>query len=124
MWHAHLVQYTLAFCVCLLIFFNNIYVYKSSYIKFHAVSRTHGVGRGLVLRHSVPHCPPISGGFRVEFGTQRALPGHQRRNEKLNVNEYFISSSGDRTHNQLILQSHFVPLRHDWLQYVYNIYYL
>ena len=40
-----------------------------------------------------------------------------RRNE--NVNKYFISSSGDRTHNQSI--SHFMPLRHDWPQFDVNI---
>ena len=41
----------------------------------------------------------------------------QRSHENINVNEYFTSSNGDRTHNQSILQSHFVPLRHDWPQY-------
>ena len=40
----------------------------------------------------------------------------EQRNENINLNKYFISSSGDRTHNQSILQSHFVPLRHDWPQ--------
>ena len=48
-------------------------------------------------------------------GTQCcALP--RRRSEKLKykyVNKYFTSSSGDRTHNQSILRSHFVPLRYD-----------
>ena len=37
-------------------------------------------------------------------------------NENINVNKYLISSSGDQTHNQSILQSHFVPLRHHWPQ--------
>ena len=40
--------------------------------------------------------------------------------ERRNENKYFTSSSGDRTHNQSVLQSHFVPLRHDWPHY--NIY--
>ena len=38
----------------------------------------------------------------------------ERRNENINLNEYFNSSSGDRTHNQWRLQSHFEPMRHDW----------
>ena len=33
-----------------------------------------------------------------------------------------MSSSGDRTHNQSVLQSHFVPLRRDWPQYTYMFY--
>ena len=37
----------------------------------------------------------------------------ERRNENINVNKHFISSSGDRTHNQSILQPQFVPPRHD-----------
>ena len=41
-----------------------------------------------------------------------STPG--RRNRNINLSKYFISWSGDRTHNQSILQSHFVPLRHDW----------
>ena len=40
----------------------------------------------------------------------------ERNNGKINLSKYFISSSGDRIHNQLVLQSHFVPLRHDWPQ--------
>ena len=38
----------------------------------------------------------------------------ERRNENVNVNKYFFPSSGDLTHNQSILQSHYLPLRHDW----------
>ena len=38
----------------------------------------------------------------------------ERRNGNINLGKYFISSSGARTHNQSVLQSHFVPLRHDW----------
>ena len=52
-------------------------------------------------------------------GTQRRAFAStpERRNENININKYFFSSSGDRTHNQSILQSHFVPRRHD---YTYN----
>ena len=32
-----------------------------------------------------------------------------------------MSSSEDRTHNQSVLQSHFVPLRHDWLLTIYYL---
>ena len=46
--------------------------------------------------------------------TPRLTSTPERRNGKLNLSKYFISSSGDRTHNQSVLQSHFVPLRHDW----------
>ena len=46
---------------------------------------------------------------------RRALPRHQsEENGNIILSKYFISSSGDLTHNQSILQSHFVPLRHDW----------
>ena len=38
---------------------------------------------------------------------RRALPQPERRNENINVNKYFTSSSGDRTLNQSILQTHF-----------------
>ena len=41
----------------------------------------------------------------------------QARNKNINVNKYFISSSEDRTHNQSILKSHLMPLRHDWPQF-------
>ena len=36
------------------------------------------------------------------------------KNINIEINKYFISSSGDQTHIQSILQTHFVPLRHDW----------
>ena len=87
---------------------------KLNQISFTLYPAHSRVGRGnLVLKHSIPH-------FYAEFwrhwvlsgGTQRhALPRHQC--EEMKINKYFISSSGDRTHNQSILQSHFVPLRHD-----------
>ena len=41
-----------------------------------------------------------------------------RRKENINLDEYSLSSSGDRTHNQSRLQSHFVPLRDDWPQFL------
>ena len=41
------------------------------------------------------------------------------RNGNINLSKYFISFSEDRTHNQSVLQSHFVPLRHDWPQFIY-----
>ena len=45
---------------------------------------------------------------------RHALPRHQNEeNGNINFNKYFISSSGNQTHN---LQSHSVPLRHDWPQ--------
>ena len=47
-------------------------------------------------------------------------PGLDTRAKKLKYKcKNFIYSSGDRTHNQSILQSHFVPLRHEWPQYLY-----
>ena len=65
------------------------------------------VGKGnLVLRHSVPHFLPNSGGI--------AKIAPERRNGNIHLSKYFISSSGLRTHNQSVLQSHFVPLRQDW----------
>ena len=46
---------------------------------------------------------------------RRALPRHQSEEiENINLSKYFISSCGDRIHNQSSLQSHLVPLRHDW----------
>ena len=52
--------------------------------------------------------------LRVEW--RNSTPHFTSTPERRNVNKYFISSSGDRTHNQSILQSHFVPLRHNWPQ--------
>ena len=45
-----------------------------------------------------------------------ALNLDTRGNGNINLSKYFISSSGDRTHNQSILKSHLVPLRHYWPQ--------
>ena len=74
------------------------------------------VGRGnLVLKHSVPHFLP-NAGLRVEWqnSTPRLASTPERRNGNIHLSKYFISSSGDRTHNQSVLQSHFVPLHHYW----------
>ena len=46
----------------------------------------------------------------------------ERRNENINVNKYFISSSGCRTYNQPILQSHFGPLWYDWPHHIWCLY--
>ena len=43
--------------------------------------------------------------------------------ERWNENKHFISPSGDRTHNQSRLQSHFVPLRPYWPQ-LFGHYYI
>ena len=52
--------------------------------------------------------------FLWQNSTPRFASTSKRRNENINLNKYFTSSSGDWTRNQSILQSHFVPLRHDW----------
>ena len=47
----------------------------------------------------------------------RFISTPEQGNGNINIiNKYFISSSGDRTHNQSRLQSHFVSLRHEWPQ--------
>ena len=72
----------------------------------HAVCRTQGRQREpSVIRHPVPHFLPNSGGIACWVA-------------ELN----FISSSGDRNHNQSVLQSHLVPRRHDWSQIIWYIY--
>ena len=64
------------------------------------------------------HCVLILEGLRVEW--QNSTPSFastpERRNGNINLSKYFISSSGDRIQNQSVLQSHFMPLRHDWPQ--------
>ena len=56
--------------------------------------------------------------LRVDWqnSTSRCTSVPERKNGNIDLNKYFISSSGDRTHNQSVLQSHFVSLRHDWPQ--------
>ena len=45
----------------------------------------------------------------------------ERKNGNINLSKYFISSSADRTHNQSVLQSHFMSLRHDCPQAYHKI---
>ena len=54
--------------------------------------------------------------LRVEWqnSTPRFTWTPELTNGNINLNKYLISSCGDGTHNQSVLQSHFVPLRHDW----------
>ena len=53
--------------------------------------------KNLVLRHSIPHFPLISGDF---FCLDIKIE------ENIRVYKYFISSSRDRTHNQSRLHLH------------------
>ena len=54
------------------------------------------------------HCV-LSGGTPLRFAS---IP--ERRIGNINLNKHLISSSGYRTYSQSRLQSHFVPLHHDW----------
>ena len=93
----------------------NIDVKKQKKNQIHAVPRTQQGGRGnLVLRHSVPHFLPNSGGIACWVAELNATRHQNEEMKNINLNKYFISSSGDRTHNQSVLQSHLVPLRYDW----------
>ena len=66
------------------------------------------VGKGnLVLRHSVPHVPPHSGGIACSVAELNALLCLDTR--KINLNKYSNSSSGDQTHNQQLLRSALCP---------------
>ena len=57
------------------------------------------------------------------YSTLRFLSTPERKNDLFTfVNKYFVSSSGNRTHNQLILHSHFVPLCYDWPQNILIIF--
>ena len=87
------------------------------YISFTLYPAHSRVGRGnLVLRHSVPQFPPNSGGIAcwAELNNTRFASTPEGRNGNIHLSKYFISSRGDRTHNQSVLQWHFVPLRHGW----------
>ena len=108
-------------CVQFQHFTKSIFTFFFSFTLYPAHSR---VGRGnLVLRHSVPHFLPncVLEALRVEWqnSTPRLTSTPERRNGNINLNKYFISSSGDRTHIQSVLQSHFVPLRHDRPQFTF-----
>ena len=79
--------------------------------QLHAVSRTQQ-GRQKepkVLRQSVPHFCRIREALRVEWQNSTPLFAStpERRNNNINLSKYFISSSGDQTHYQSVLQSHF-----------------
>ena len=83
--------------------------------EFHNHNQLHDVSRTQQGRPSVKTLrPPLSVGrqesvgcleaLRVEWqnSTLRFASTPERRNENINVNKYFISSSGDRTHNQSV----------------------
>ena len=87
---------------------------QQKFISFTLYSAHSRIGRGnLELRHSVSHFPSCvwSGGTQRRALPRRRTPEH--RNKNINVNKYYISSSEYRTQNQSILQTHFVPLRHN-----------
>ena len=92
--------------------------------QLQAVSRT------LQVRQREPSVKILRSPLSVEFRKHCVLSGRTqrracRRHQSgiINSSKYFISSSGDRTHNQSVLQSHFEPLRHDWPQdYVTHAY--
>ena len=91
----------------------NISKKKTNQISFALYPAHSRVGsENLVLRHSVPHSPPSSEGIACWVAELKTVLCLDTRAKKWKY-KYFISSSGDRTHNQLILQSNFVPLRHD-----------
>ena len=56
--------------------------------------------------------------LRVEWqnSTPRLTSTPERRDRNINLSKYFISSSGDRAHNQSVLESYFGSLRRDWPQ--------
>ena len=89
-----------------------IFLHKYHFFhQLHVVSRTQ-LGR-LLLRHSVSHIPPYSESIACWMAELNAVLC-LRSNRNINLNKYFIFSSRDRTHKQSRLQSHFVPLCHDW----------
>ena len=100
-----------------MVFIRLQFIKVSFIISFTLYSAQSRVGRrNLVLRHSVPHFLPILEALRVEWqnSTPRLASTPERRNGNKNLSKYFISSRGDRTHNQSVLQSQFVLLRYDW----------
>ena len=92
--------------------------YIAHMLQLHAVSRSQ---QGRQRESSVKTLrSPLSAEFWrhcvLSGGTQRsALPRNQ--SENINVNKYFTSASGDRTHNQSILQSHFVSMVKNYIYY-------
>ena len=95
----------------------SIYKIKNKKNQLHTVLRTqHGRQREPSVMTLRSPLSEILEALRVEWqnSTPRLISTPERRNENINLSKYLISSSGDRTHNQSVLQSHFVPLRHDW----------
>ena len=79
---------------------DTLYIYFFNFKLYPAHSR---VGRGnLVLWHSVPLFLPNSGGIACWVAQLNAALclDTSWRNGNINLSKYFISSSGDRTHNQ------------------------
>ena len=70
------------------------------------------VGRGNLV---FPSFCRILEALRVEWqnSTPRFALTLERRNGNMNLSKY-SSLNGDVTHNQSVLQPHFVSLRHDW----------
>ena len=98
--------------------FNAIFIYY-----FFTLFPAHSwVVRGnLVLRHTVTHYPPNSAGIAcwlAELNGALYLDTKAKK-WKCKLSKYFISSRGDRTHNQSILQSYSVSLLHDWPHLLY-----
>ena len=82
-----------------------------------------GVDRGNLMKDTpFPTFCRIMEAMRVkrQNSTPRFALTTERRNGNINLSKYFISSSGNRTHNQSVLQSHLVPLRHDRPQASWN----
>ena len=103
---------------------NVLYTYVY-FIKIKKINQLHAVSRTLQGRQREPSVKlntlfpifcRILEALRVEWqnSTPRFASTPKRRNGNINLSKYLISSNGDRTHNQSVLQSHFVPLRHDW----------
>ena len=90
---------------------------KSNQIRFTLYPAHSGVGEGNLENLRILEALFLSG------ETQRRVASiPERRNENINLNKYFIASSEALTHNQSILQSHFVPLRHGLNYYYYQLY--
>ena len=67
-----------------------------------------------MLRHSVPIFLRILEALRDERNSMpRSASTPEQRKGNINLNKYFISSCGDRTHNQSLLQAYFVPPHHN-----------
>ena len=81
------------------------------FYQLHAVSRTQ---QGKQREPSAKTFRSLVSAEQGKNSAPRFASTPVRKNRNIHFNKYFISSSGDRTHNQSVLQSHFVPLRHDW----------